>query len=171
MARYSLAFLSQSGQLSGVPAGLTVNGYLGYLGAGTSAGFRLRELKLGFVSGAGVPVSQNIRVGLFRQTVAPAGTGLAAAIVGVAEETFVPADPTVGFIATTATAIGTTGPTIGATPFDSITVNAQSGWAEPYEFPDDFMVAAGTANGIALVNLAATLNSGVQIVGTIKYEV
>lgn len=171
MARYSGRILSQVAQLSGVNATTTVNGYMGYLGAASACGYRLRELKVGAISGSGVPVSQNIQVGIYRQTVAPSGTGIAATQAGTAEETWVPADPTAGLFAITATSIGTTGPTLASQPIDVITFNAQSAWAEPYEAPDDLIVAVGTANGLAFVNLAATLNASVQIVIVAKWEV
>jgi hypothetical protein len=74
-----------------------------------------------------VPTSQQISVGVYRQTVAPAGTGLAAAVLGQPYETWTPqTDPTVGIIATTATTIGTTGPTLATNPIAVIPLNTQS---------------------------------------------
>jgi hypothetical protein len=117
MARYGASILSQAAQLSGVNATTTVNGYLGYWGGSATSGFRLRRLQLGVIAGAGVPTSQQISIGIYRQTVAPAGTGLAAAVLGQPLETWTPqTDPTTGIIATTATTIGTTGPTLAANP-------------------------------------------------------
>jgi hypothetical protein len=88
MARYGATLLSQAAQLAGVNATTTVNGYLGYWGASATAGFRLRRLQLGVIAGASVPTSQQISVGVYRQTVAPAGTGLAAAVLGQPYETW-----------------------------------------------------------------------------------
>lgn len=152
MARYKARIESQAAQLAGLPVTTTVNGYVGYFGASATAGFRLRKVSLG-VRTTGVPTSQGLTVGLFRQTVAPVGTGLAAAVVGQAGETWVPADPTAGFIATTATAIGTTGPTLAAAPLWEWSINTQSSWTEPFEFLDELVCAIGTANGFAFVLL------------------
>lgn len=158
MARYGATLLSQVAQLSGVNATTTVNGYLGYWGASATSGFRLRRLQLGAIAGATVPTSQQISVGVYRQTVAPSGTGLAAAVLGQPYETHTPqTDPTVGIIATTATTIGTTGPTLAANPIAVIPLNTQSTLDVPYEFMEELVCAIGTANGFAFVNIGNTL--------------
>lgn len=158
MARYGTRIQSQAAQLAGVNATTTVNGYIGYWGASATAGFRLRRVKLGVIAGASVPTSQQISVGIYRQTVAPAGTGLAAAILGQPFETWtLQTDPTVGMISTTATTIGTTGPTLAAQPLDVITLNTQSTTDTPWEFMEEIICPLGTANGIAFVNLGNTL--------------
>ena len=104
MARYSTQGVSQTTQLAGVNSTTTVNGYIGYWGGSATAGFRLRRLKLGVrTTTAVVPTSQQISVAIYRQTVAPAGTGLAAAVLGQPLETWTPqTDPTTGLIVTTA---------------------------------------------------------------------
>jgi hypothetical protein len=158
MARYGATLLSQAAQLSGVNATTTVNGYLGYWGASATSGFRLRRLQLGVIAGASVPTSQQVSVGVYRQTVAPAGTGLAAAVPGQAYEFWTPqTDPTVGLIATTATTIGTTGPTLAANPIAVIPLNTQSTLDVPYEFMEELICNLGTANGFAFVNIGNTL--------------
>src|SRR3954465_13484596 len=104
MARYSASALSQATQLSGVNVTTTVNGYIGYWGASATAGYRLRRLQLGVIAGASVPTSQQIPVGIYRQNGAPAGPGLAAAVLGQPYGTWtLQTDPTVGVIATAAT--------------------------------------------------------------------
>lgn len=157
MARYGARIESQAAQLAGAPSGLTVNGYIGYWGAGSTAGFRLRRVILGVRAGATVPTSQQLTVGVFRQTVAPSGTGLVAAVAGGALETWVPTDPTAGFIATNATAIGTTGPTIATNPVYEFTLNTQSSQDLPFEFLEELVCGSGTANGLAFVNIGQTL--------------
>lgn len=157
MARYTTAIASQAAMPAGMPVTTTVNGYIGYWGAGASAGFRLRRLIIGVRAGASVPTSQQVTIELHRQTVAPAGTGLAAAVLGQAQETWVPADPTVGMIATTAGTIGTTGPTLTAAPLHVITFNTQSGYDVPAEFLDEIVIGSGAANGIAFVNIGNAL--------------
>jgi len=172
MARYSTQGVSQTAQLAGVNATTTVNGYIGYWGASATAGFRLRRLKVGVrTTTAVVPTSQQITVAIYRQTVAPAGTGLAAAVLGQAMETWVPADPTVGLIVTTATAIGTTGPTLAAQPIDTITFNSQSYIDIPFDYVEEMVCAIGTANGLAFVNIGNTLPAGHFITLTPTIEV
>jgi hypothetical protein len=158
MARYGGRIKSQAGQLSGVNATTTVNGYVGYWGASATSGYRLRRLKAGIVAGTGVPTSMQVEIGIYRQTVAPAGTGLAAAVLGQPFETWTPqTDPTTGMIATTATTIGTTGPTIASNPIDVVTLNTQSSTDTPWEFMEEIICPIGTANGIAFVILTAQI--------------
>lgn len=172
MARYGATLLSQAAQLSGVNATTTVNGYLGYWGASATAGFRLRRLQLGCIAGGTVPTSQQISVGVYRQTVAPAGTGLAAAVLGQPMETHTPqTDPTTGLIVTTATTIGTTGPTLATNPIKKLVFNSQNSWDYPFEFMDELVCPIGTANGIAFVNLNNTLPALSVVVLDIEIEV
>lgn len=172
MARYGATLLSQAAQLAGVNSTTTVNGYLGYWGASATAGFRLRRAKVGVIAGASVPTSQQIDVAIYRQTVAPAGTGLAAAILGQPFETWtLQTDPTVGVIATTATTIGTTGPTLAANPIDVLTLNTQSSMDVPWEFTEEMVCALGTANGFAFVNLTNALPASHKIRVSLEIEV
>lgn len=172
MARYAASILSQAAQLSGVNSTTTVNGYMGYWGGSATSGFRLRRLQLGVIAGASVPTSQQISVGVYRQTVAPAGTGIASAIPGQAYETHTPqTDPTGGFFAITATTIGTTGPTLATNPITVIPFNTQSTLDLPYEFIEEMICAIGTANGIAFVNIGNTLPASHQIRVSAEIEV
>jgi hypothetical protein len=172
MARYGATMLSQATQLAGVNATTTVNGYIGYWGASATAGFRLRRLQLGVIAGGTVPTSQQISVGVYRQTVAPAGTGLAAAVLGQPYETWtLQTDPTTGVIVTTATTIGTTGPTLAANPIAVIPFNTQSTLDLPYEFVEELICPIGTANGIAFVNIGNTLPGTHQIRLNVEIEV
>jgi hypothetical protein len=173
MARYSTQAVSQTAQLAGVNATTTVNGYIGYWGAAAAAGFRLRRLKVGMRSTSGVvPISQQVSVAIYRQTVAPSGTGLQAAILGQPLETWTPqTDPTTGLIVTTATTIGTTGPTLAAQPIDTLTFNSQSFLDVPYDYIEEMVCAIGTANGIAFVNIGNTLPTGMFITLTPTIEV
>ncbi len=172
MARYSASIVSQTAQLAGMNATTTVNGYIGYLGAGSTAGFRLRRVTLGVrTTSASVPTSQQYTIEIHRQTVAPAGTGLAAAVVGQALETWVPTDPTAGMIATTATTIGTTGPTVTATAIKTLTLNTQTGWDYPFEFLEELVCGSGTANGFAFVNIGNTLPAGHLVTVDAEWEV
>lgn len=171
MARYSTAVLSQAAQLAGVNAGTTVNGYLGYWGASVASGFRLRRLQIGTIAGAGVPTSQQMSLGIYRQTVAPAGTGLAAAVLGEALEIWTPADPTTGIIVTNAITIGTTAPTLNANPIAVIPFNTQNTLDVPYELIEEIVCARALANGIAFVNIGNALPAAHSIRLTVEIEV
>lgn len=173
MARYSASIESQATQLSGVNATTTVNGYLGYYGASATAGFKLRRLILGCRTTTGVvPTSQQVGVGIYRQTVAPAGTGVAGTVAGIAMETFTPqADPTAGIFAITAATIGTTGPTLAANPSHRMTFNSQNSWDVPFELLEELQCPLGTANGIAFVNLYNTLPTNHILTITAEIEV
>jgi hypothetical protein len=172
MARYSATLLSQAAQLAGVNATTTVNGYMGYWGGSATSGFRLRRINLGVIAGASVPTSQQVDIGVFRQTVAPAGTGIAASVPGQAMETWTPqTDPTGGVFAITATTIGTTGPTLATNPFAVITLNTQTTLDLPYEFTEELVCAIGTANGIAFVNFTNTLPASHKIRLNLEIEV
>lgn len=171
MARYGGGIESQTTQISGAPVTTTVNGYMGYLGAGTTAGYRMRRLTLGARFPAGVPTSQQQTIHVHRQTVAPAGTGLAAAVVGESYEIWTPTDPTAGLIATTATTIGTTGPTINAAPIKKLTFNTQTGWDVPVELLEEMVVNKGTANGLAFVIFSPNLPTNCILTIECEWEV
>lgn len=173
MARYSTSVVSQTAQLAGVNATTTVNGYIGYWGGAAASGFRLRRIIAAMLTtSAVVPTSQQFALGIYRQTVAPAGTGLAAAVLGIPLETHTPqTDPTTGIIVTTATTIGTTGPTIGANPLATLTMNSQSYEDAVWEGYEELVCAIGTANGIAFVNIGNTLPAGHFIKLTVEIEV
>jgi len=172
MARYATSVVSQTAQLAGQNSGTTVNGYIGYWGAGAAAGFRLRRLQIGMLTTtAVVPTSQQFSVAVHRQTVAPAGTGLAAAVLGQALEIWTPTDPTVGMIVTNAATIGTTAPTVTATPLFTIVGNTQSFFDVPADYIEEIVCNSGTANGIAFVNVGNTLPSGHFIKLTAEIEV
>lgn len=172
MARYGASILSQAAQLAGVNSTTTVNGYIGYWGASATAGFRLRRLQLGVIAGASVPTSQQISIGIYRQTVAPSGTGIAAAIPGQAYEPWtLQTDPTAGLFATTATTIGTTGPTLATNPIAVVPFNTQSTLDLPYEFTEEIICNLGTANGIAFVNIGNTLPASHSVRLNVEIEV
>jgi hypothetical protein len=173
VARYAASIESQATQLSGVNATTTVNGYMGYWGGSATSGFKLRRLVLGCrTTTAVVPTSQQIGVGVYRQTVAPAGTGIAAAVLGQPMETITPqTDPTAGIFAITATTIGTTGPTLATNPLARFNFNSQNSWDVPFELLEELQCAIGTANGLAFVNLYNTLPTNHIITISAEIEV
>lgn len=174
MARYSVSSLSQTAQTpGGVNSGTTVNGYLGYWGASATSGYRLRRVTVGLSTTTTAAITaQQIIIGVYRQTVAPAGTGLAAAVLGQPMETHTPqTDPTVGLIMTTAGTIGTTAPTIAAQPIKRLVFNSQNSWDYPFEFMDELVCSIGTANGFAFVNLVNALPALSVVTLDIEIEV
>jgi hypothetical protein len=133
----------------------------------------LRRLVLGCRTTTGVvPTSQQLGVGVYRQTVAPAGTGIAAAVPGQPLETFTPqTDPTAGVFAITATTIGTTGPTLATNPIVRFPFNSQNSWDVPYEMLEELQCSIGTANGLAFVNLYNTLPTNHILSISVEIEV
>lgn len=156
MARFACAVESQSAQLAGAPSGTTFNGYFAAIVAGAANGFVLRRLFIGVRAGASVPTSQQMTIGLYRQTVRVAGTGFSTK-TGVNCELYTTTSGITGIDVTTATAAGTTGPTIGGTALHEWSFNTQSGLDIPAELLEQWQVLLGTANGLALVNLGNAL--------------
>jgi hypothetical protein len=156
MSRFSATVESQAAQLAGVPATTTFNGYFAAIVAGASANFKLRRVKIGVRAGASVPTSQQVTIGVYRQTVRVVGTGFST-VTGIAMDPRGAATAITGVDITTAATAGTTGPTIGATAIDKFTFNTQSAWDVPYELLEEFICDQGTANGLAFVNLGNAL--------------
>lgn len=156
MSRFSGQFVSQTAVLSGVNATTTANGYLGAVVGGASANFKLRRLVFGVLAGASVPTSQQVSVGVYRQTVRAAGTGLSN-LAGLPLDPRGAATAIGGIDITTAVTFGTNGPTLAANPLYRFSFNTQTGWDLPYELLEELICDQGTANGLAFVNLGNTL--------------
>jgi len=170
MARFSGAVESQAAQLAGAPAGTTFNGYFAAIVAGASANFKLRRAIIGVRAGASVPTSQQLTVGLYRQTVRAVGTGLSN-VAGIALDPRSTADPTSGIDVTTAAAAGTTGPTIGANPLHKFSFNSQSGMDIPAELLEEWVCDQGTANGLAFVNVGNALPTAHLYTLSLEWEI
>lgn len=156
MGRFKAAVESQAAQLAGTPSGTTFNGYFAAVVAGSAANFKLRRCILGVRAGASVPTSQQMTVAVYRQTVRVAGTGFST-VTGQNMDPRGAATAITGVDITTATAAGTTGPTIGSNPLERISFNTQSGVDLPYELLEEWICDQGTANGIAFVNIGNAL--------------
>jgi hypothetical protein len=156
MSRFKAAVESQAAQLAGAPSGTTFNGYFAALVAGAAANYKLRRAFLGVRAGASVPTSQQMTIGVYRQTVRVAGTGFST-VTGQNMDGRAVATAITGVDITTATTAGTTGPTIGANPLDRFSFNTQSTLDIPHEFLEELVCDQGTANGIAFVNLGNAL--------------
>jgi len=155
MARFSATVESQTAQLAGVPVTVTYNGYFAAVVAGASANFKLRRLIIGVRAGASVPTSQQMTIGVYRQTARTATSGFTTA-TGIALDPRSVASAISGVDITTGPTAGT-GPTIAANAFQKFTFNTQSAMDIPAEFLEEWICDQGTANGIALVNLGNAL--------------
>lgn len=156
MSRFKTAVESQAGQLAGLPATTTFNGYFAAIVAGASANFKLRRVILGVRAGASVPTSQQVTVAIYRQSVRPVGAGFST-IVPQNLDARGATSAITGVDITTALTVATTGPTIGANPLERLTFNTQSGFDVPYELLEEWFCDQGTANGIAFVNIGSAL--------------
>lgn len=156
MSRFAAAVESQTAQAAGVPSGTTFNGYFAAVVAGASANFKLRRCILGVRAGASVPTSQQLTIGVYRQTVRVVGSGFST-VTGLALDPRGAATAITGIDITTAASAGTTGPTIGANPLFRFSFNTQSAMDIPAELLEEWICDQGTANGIAFVNLGNAL--------------
>ncbi len=156
MARFALAVESQAAQPAGLPVTTTFNGYFAAVCAGAANGFVLRRAFLGVRAGASVPTSQQMTVGLWRQTVIPTSTGFTTT-AGVNCELYTTTSGIAGVLVTTAATANTTGPTIGAQPLHKWSFNTQSGLDIPAELLEQWTCNLGTANGLAFVNIGNAL--------------
>lgn len=156
MGRFRAAVESQTAQAAGTPSGTTFNGYFAAVVAGASANFKLRRVYLGVRAGASVPTSQQMTVALYRQTVRVVGTGFST-VTGLNMDGRGAATAITGVDVTTATAAGTTGPTIGANPLAKWSFNTQSALDIPFELLEEMYCDQGTANGLAFVNIGNAL--------------
>jgi len=169
MGRFKAAVESQAAQLSGVPSGTTFNGYFAAVVAGASANFKLRRCILGVRAGASVPTSQQMTVGIYRQTVRPTSTGFST-VAGLAMDPRGAATAITGVDITTGASANTTGPTIGANPMERLSFNTQSALDIPYELLEEFICDQGTANGIAFVNLGNALPASHLFTLSVEWE-
>jgi hypothetical protein len=156
MSRFRASQESQAAQAAGTPSGTTFNGYFAALVAGSAANYKVRRLILGVRAGASVPTSQQMTVAIYRQTVRVVGTGFST-VTGLAMDPRSAATAVSGLDYTTATAAGTTGPTIGATALVKLTFNTQAAFDVPFEMLEELICDQGTANGLALVNIGNAL--------------
>lgn len=136
MARYAAQVKSA--------AALAVDTGFAWLMAPAGNGCKLRRVTIGVVAGATVPTSQQVTVGINR--VSTAGTTPTA---GMTPAKLDPNSAAAGMIWDSAFA---TPPTVNANDQHRISFNSQSGADLPWELLEEFIVAAGTTNGLAFIN-------------------
>lgn len=169
MGRFAARFESQTAQPAGTPSGVTFNGYFAAIVAGSAANFKLRRIKIGTRGPSGSITSQQNSVSIYRQTVRVAGTGFGTT-VGQNLDPRGAATAITGVDVTTASAAGTTGPTIGANALEELPFNTQTSWDVPWDYVEDFVCDQGTANGLALVNIGNALPANTLFVVTCTWE-
>lgn len=136
MARFSTQVKSS--------AALAVDTGFGWLMSPAGSGYKLRRVTIGVVAGAATPTSQQVTVGINRVT--SAGTTPAA---GATPGKLDPNSPA-------AAAVWNTGysaaPTNTSADQFRVSFNSQSGVDLPWEALEEFIVSAGTTNGLAFIN-------------------
>lgn len=171
MGRFTCTIESQAAQPAGPPSGTTFNGYFAAIVSGASANFKLRRVKIGTRGPSGSITSQQNTVAITRQTVRAAGTGLSLANTGQNLDMRGAVSAITGVDITTASAAGTTGPTINSTNYmEKLSFNTQTSWDVPWDYIEDFVCDQGTANGLAFVNIGNALPANTLFVVTATWE-
>jgi len=153
MARFMQTFETPTA-LSGtapVSAG-AANGLIASLQASSTCGYKLRRLTLGVRAGASVPTSQQLTIAFARSTVR--GTQ-GANNAGNKMDPNTAASQITG-LDTGHTTVAPTA-TYTAPYFYEVSFNSQSGVDLPFELLEEWVVAAGTGNGLVCWNVGNAL--------------
>jgi len=133
-----------------------------WLMAPAGNGYKLRRCTLGVRAGTGVPTSMQCVVGINRVT--SAGTTPTA---GMTPAKLDPNSAAAGAVWNTAYA---TPPTTTANEQYRVAFNSQSTVDLPWELLEEFVVAAGTANGLGFINQDNALPASHQYVLSVEWE-
>lgn len=142
-------------------AGLGANTAFAWVNAGSSAGFRLRRITVGVMAGTGAPTSQQVAVAIYRTT--SAGTTPTAGVINKM-------DPNSGSAAATVASAFSAAPAQASSATYQTAFNSLATIDLPWEFIEELVVTAGTANGLAFVNLTNALPSAHSIVMSYEWE-
>jgi hypothetical protein len=164
VARYAVNIESSAAIVATAPSGATANALFASLVAGANTGYKLRRVTLGVIAGTGAPTSQQVSVGLVRQTAR-----------GTATATVTPTKLDPNSAAAGITGLDTawsTVPTATWTPpyLYQVTFNSQSGVDLPFELLEEVVCAVGAANGIAFINLDNTLPTAHKYTLAVEHE-
>lgn len=164
MSRFSSAGLSVAAVAGSTGSG-TIGACVATIAAGAANGFKFRRLTVGVITNTiVVPTSQQILLWAYRFTAAPTG--------GSAAITPAQLDPNSGpanaVFKTNTTAF--VGGTFAATPSFGIPINTQSSADLPWEQLEEWIVATGTANGLAFFNQLNALPAGHQYSLSAEWE-
>jgi hypothetical protein len=154
MARYTSQLESS--------AALAVDTGFAWLRPVSGAGCKLRRVTLGVVAGATVPTSQQVVVGIVRTTNAGTTPGTA-----IATNKMDPNSPTAS--CSLIPSYGTP-PTVASADAMRLGFNSQSGVDYPWELLEEFVVGAGTTDGIAFINRDNALPASHKYVITLEWE-
>jgi hypothetical protein len=143
-------------------AALATDAAFAWLYPVTGSGYKLRRVTIGCVAGAGVPTSQQVVVGINRTT--NAGTSAGGGMTGNKLDPNSPAAAAVF-----STTFGTP-PTTATNDAYRVAFNSQSGVDLPWELLEEFVVAAGTASGLAFINRDNALPASHKYVLSVEWE-
>ena len=180
MARYTATCES----IAALAAGSTittanVQGYFAALVAGTAMGATIRRIQLGVrvTTAATAATSQQVQVGIFRQTTRGSGAGLSvasASAAGALDPSNTATSGIAGLDVSTLSTIATTAPALSSatTPLYRFNFNTQSMIDLPFEGVEmlRLLPAASNASGIAFVNLGNALPAAHVYVLTVEWE-
>ena len=125
-------------------------------------GGKLRRVTLGILAGTGAPTSQQIEVGLARTT--NAGTTPGGSVTGAK------LDPNSAAAAMLFHTSYATPPTVTSPDQYKVAFNSQSGVDLPWELLEEFIISAGTTDGIAFINRTNALPASHKLVLTVEWE-
>jgi guanyl-specific ribonuclease Sa len=143
-------------------AALAVDTGFAWLRPVAGAGCKLRRVTIGCVAGAGVPTSQQLVVALVRTTNAGTTPGTA-----IATNKLDPNAPTASCSLIPSYA---TSPTVASADAYRIAFNSQSGADLPWELLEEFIISAGTTDGIAFINRDNALPASHKYVVSLEWE-
>lgn len=148
-------------QLESVAA-LAVDTGFAWLRPVAGVGCKLRRITLGVVAGAAVPTSQQLVVGLVRTTNAGTTPGTAIATNKM--------DPNSAAASCLLIPSYATPPTVAAADAYRVPFNSQSGVDLPFELLEEFVIGAGTTDGIAFINRDNALPALHKLVISMEWE-
>lgn len=154
MARYTASLESS--------AALAVDAGFAWLRPVAGAGCKMRRVTVGCVASTGAPTSQQLVVGVVRTT--NAGTTPGTAIVTTKLD---PNTPTASCSLIPSYA---TPPTVAAADAFKIPFNSQSAGDLPWELLEEFVIGAGTTDGLAFINRDNAVPALHKIVITVEWE-
>lgn len=164
MARYNATVESAAAIPATAPSGGTANALFAALVAGATMGVKIRRVTLGVRAGASVPTSQQLTVAMVRTTAR--GTATTTTAGNKMDPNSAAAGATGLDVAWSTVPTATwTAPYLFETSF-----NSQSGVDLPFELLEELIIAAGTANGIAFINVGNTLPASHLYTLAIEWE-
>jgi hypothetical protein len=151
---------------AGAPSGSTANGLFANLVASATSGFKLRRLTVGVRAGAAAPTSQQMTIAMVRTTAR--GTATTTNAPKALDPNLLQTSSLTGL--DTAWSTVPTAASWAAPYLHEFSFNTQSGVDLPWELLEEFIVAAGAGNGLALLNVGNALPASHLYTVTIEHE-